>query len=346
MGLVPFSFWTPGFPPDTFLDVTLDAEVVMGLTLGELLDVIFTASGSWSERGLNLPDTRMNPDGLDCAEELDFLVAQWRAGLCRLSFLAGRGWGRPVGLSDSVLGMAHGDPVVPPVWGGGSVVLRVMPSYRAFEWGEQNGLVVDRSEFLGWMHACSVLYLVDRLNVCVPTPGSMLLSDPCRSVVAGLYRRRLLVPGLGGCSSLSDLGRWFVGSLIAETESLIERLEIYSDVYWGVGIPVEFGVSLGHDLRVQMMMESGFDPFRGVFLLRLYGGVLDACVGDWREVVADVRVMERMVEPVVNRIPDVEPDVLSGVVSAAMAVLDGRLYSETIRGVDSSIAVRLGAALN
>ena len=139
---------------------------------------------------------------------------------------------------------------------------------------------------------------------------------------------------------------WVGGSLIADTESLIDQLEIYSDVYWRVDRPVEFGVSLGHDLRVQMMRESGFDPFRGVFLLRLYGGVLDVFAGDWREPVEDERVMEWMVEPMVNRIPDLEPDVLSRVVLAAMPALDGRLYGEMVRGVDSKIAVRLGVLPN
>ena len=86
------SVWTDRFPRDTFLDVFL-ADDALCLTLRLLLDRLFPQDAAGRAEVLARLDSVGNPDLPACYAELVELVGQWRAGLCKLSFYTGRGWG-------------------------------------------------------------------------------------------------------------------------------------------------------------------------------------------------------------------------------------------------------------
>ena len=337
------SVWTDRFPRDTFLDVFL-ADDAPRLTLRLLLDRLFPQDASGRAEVLARLDSVGNPDLPACYAELVELVGQWRAGLCALSFYTGRGWGALAGADASVASRRHGPAFgVVPASGGGDLLLRLAPDYRPLGWGMAAGYVGDVDELLDWMRACLVIYLVDKLGCPVPSPAVLDRGDPCWPVVAGLYRRRVLGLGSDGFSRVTDLGRSFIGWLVAETEELIDRFDLYSDVLWGDGgQPVEFGTGLGDDLRVLALMAEGLDPLRAVFLLRLYDGTPDPWVDSWASVVGDARSFDRLLEPVVNRaFPAPGPGVLSTILDSGHAHLQVRAEEERARAADEGIRARL-----
>ncbi len=337
------SVWTDRFPYDTYLDVVLadDARV---LTLGSLLDRLFLLDASERAEVLAGLDCAGNPDLPACYVELVELVGQWRGGLCQLSFYTGRGWGSLAQADVPIAPRLHGPAFgAGPASGGGDLLLRLAPCYRPLEWGMAAGYVGDADEWLDWMRACLVLYLVDKCACRVPSPAVLGRGEPCWPVVAGLYQRRLLGLGSDGFSRVTELGRSFIGWLVAETEGLIDRFDLYSDVLWGEGgQPVEFGTGMGDDLRVLALMAEGLDPLRAVFLLRLYDGTADPWADSWAAVVGDVRAFDHLLEPVVNRaFPAPSPGLLSTIIESGQVVLEAQAAAEQARVADAGIRARL-----
>ena len=337
------SVWTDRFPYDTYLDAVLsdDARV---LTLRSLLDGLFPGNASERSEVLAGLDCVGNPDLPACYAELFELVGQWREGFCQLSFYTGRGWGSLARADVPIAPRIHGPAFCAgPASGGGDLLLRLAPCYRPLDWGVAAGYVGDLDEWLDWMRACLVLYFVDKCAGRVPSPAALDRGEPCWPVVAGLYQRRLLGLGSDGFSRVTELGQSFIGWLVAETEGLIDRFDLYSDVLWGEGgQPVEFGTGMGDDLRVLALMTEGLDPLRAVFLLQLYDGTPDPWADSWASVVGDVRAFDHLLEPVVNRaFPAPDAGVLSVIIESGQVVLDARAAAEQARVADAGIRARL-----
>ena len=320
------SVGTDGLPADTALSVTLPAAAG-GLTLRQLLlgRLFPSDAGGQAEVTARL-DRRANPD-LPAVYSLLLTVAeQWRAGLCRLALYTGRGWGRPAHADDPVA--AHRQPTsLCRRYGGradADLALTVRPDYRPLDWAVAQGYAADRAELLDWMQSCALLYFVDKHGCALP--ADLAPSDPCRPVIAGLYRRRCLHPADDGRAEVAPAGRRLIGALLAETEALIDRFDIFKDARWDEDEQAaEFDSGQGADLRVAALLAEGLDPVRAVFLLRLYDGTLDPYADQWPLLVGDPASFDRLLEPVVNRVAPPPPEAtLAAIMEDGYALLEAR----------------------
>ena len=322
------SVWTNRLPMDTALQVNLPGEA-RRLTLRRLLDLLFPPEADGQAEVVARLDRRGNPDLPACYAELLTLTEQWRAGLCRLSLTSGRGWGRPAHLDDPVSAHLRPPPLCLRVgaWDDAELTLTIFPAYRPVDWAVTQGYAANRDQILDWMQSCALLYFVDKHGCAVPRPSDLSRSDPCRSVVSGLYRRRCLRPGGDGAGSeVAPAGRELIGALLAETETLIDSFDLFKDARWNEDAQeAEFDSGRGADLRVEAMIAEGLDPVRAVFLLRLYDGALDPYVDQWKQLVGDPACFDRLLEPVVNRSLPPPPDaVLAAIMEDGFALLEAR----------------------
>ena len=339
------SVWTNRLPMDTALQVNLPGEA-RRLTLRRLLDRLFPPDFDDRAEIIARLDVRANPDLPACYAELLTLTEQWRAELCRLSLTSGRSWGRPVHLDDPV--SAH---LRPPrlsrhagAWDDAELTLTMLPAYRPVDWAVAQGYAANRDQLLDWMQSCALLYFVDKHGCAVPLPSDLSLSDPCRPVVSGLYRRRCLRPGADGHGSdVARAGRELIGALLAETEVLIDSFDLFKDARWNEDAQeAEFDSGFGADLRVEAIIAEGLDPVRAVFLLRLYDGTLDPYADQWQQLVGDPACFDRLLEPVVNRALPPPPDaVLAAIMEDGYTLLEARAEAAADSQAQSEILRRL-----
>ena len=322
------SVWTDQLPPDTALHVNMPAGHSR-LTLRQLLCRLFPPDADGQAEVEVLLDRRANPDLPACYAVLLTLAQQWRAGLCRLSLATGRNWGRPAHPDDPVGAHLRPTPLCRRVGGRGDadLMLTMLPAYRPLDWAVARGYAVNRHELLDWMQSCALLYFVDKHGCAVPTASDLSASDPCRPVVSGLNRRRCLRPAADGDGAeVAPAGRQLIGSLLAETEALIDSFDLFKDARWNQDEQAaEFDTGRGADLRVEAIMAEGLDPVRAVFLLRLYDGTLDPYADQWQRLVGDPGCFDRLLEPVVNRAMPPPPDaVLTAIMEDGFALLEAR----------------------
>ena len=339
------SAWTDRLPADTALYVELPGET-RRLTILQLLGRLFPEDvGGQAEVQARL-DRNANPDLPACYAVLLALVEQWRSGLCRLTLATGRGWGRPAHPDDPVSAHLQPAPLCRRVGGCGDadLTLAMLPAYRPLEWAVTEGYAGDRQQLLDWMQSCALLYFVDKHGCAVPPPADPSLSEPCRPVVSGLYRRRCLRRAADGdYSEVAAAGRQLIGPLLEETEALIDGFDLFKDARWNEDErSAEFDTGRGADLRVDTMIAEGLDPVRSVFLLRLYDGSLDPFADQWQRVVGDPAFFDSLLEPVVNRVmPSPPEEILMAIMEDGYALLDARAEAAADRQARTEIQRRL-----
>lgn len=339
------SVWTDQLPPDTALHVNLPAGN-SGLTLRRLLDRLLPPDAAGQSEAAARLDWRDNPDLPACYAVLLTLAEQWRAGLCRLALATGRGWGRPAHPDDTVGAHLRPTPLCRRAGGrsDADLMLTMLPAYRPLDWAVARGYAADRHELLDWMQSCALLYFVDKHGCAVPPASDLSDSDPRRPVVSGLYRRRCLRPAADGDGAeVAPAGRQLIGSLLAETEALIDSFDLFKDARWNQDEQAaEFDTGRGADLRVEAIMAEGLDPVRAVFLLRLYDGTLDPYADQWQRLVGDPACFDRLLEPVVNRAMPPPPDaVLTAIMEDGFALLESRAEVAADRLAQAEIQRRL-----
>ena len=64
--------------------------------------------------------------------------------------------------------------------------------------------------------------------------------------------------------------------------------------------PTVFDSGRGLDLRVQIFQDQGIDPFRAVFLLRMYDGTLDGYKDSWRADIHEPAFFNQLLEPTLD----------------------------------------------
>lgn len=337
------SAWTEQLPADTTLYVELPGET-RELTLRQLLGRLFPQdAGGLAEVRARL-DRKANPDLPACYGVLWALVEQWRSGLCRLSLATGRGRGRPAHPDDRVSAHLQLPPLCRRVGGDADLTLTMQPHYRPLEWAVTQGYAEDRQQLLDWMQSCALLYFVDKHGCVVPPPADSSLSQPCRSVVSGLYRRRCLRTAAdGNRSEVAAAGRRLIGALLEGTEALIDGFDLFKDARWNEDEgAAEFDTGRGADLRVEAIIAEGLDPVRSVFLLRLYDGSLDPFAGQWQRLVGDQAFFDRLLEPVVNRAMPAPPqEILTAILEDGYALLETRAEAAAASVAQAEIQRRL-----
>ncbi len=324
-----------GLPADALLELRLPAEAA-NLDYGALVDMAFPADEEGRaliQESLDLLD---NPDLPEIYESFLLVADQSRAGLCRLDVRE---------LSRALLPADDATESYPPLVPGleaGGLCLLLTPVYNALEYASGQGYDAGEADLLGWLQLCAVVYFLDKHEVTLPDPDSLADGSGLRPAVERVLDLGLAVPSATGeGADITAEGRRFIGRLLAETESYIDRYDIFQDVVWdddsGQAL---FGTGLGDDLRVEAYVADNVDPVRAVFLLRLYDGTLDEFAGDWADRVCDPDFYNRVLEPVVDR--TVTPaDLLDEILEQGLSWLEESRRRQEERAANVRIAGRL-----
>jgi hypothetical protein len=313
-----------GMKPDDALCVALPPGLA-GSTVSQLLAYTFPPEEEERHAVESLFDLRANPDLPEIYGVFLEAFEEWRGGRCTFLFSHGDGQdldmaglvSRQLELSSaSAAATAKEDPsLIPPPEGGDGesplprLHIWIEKQYHAIDYSTQMGLWETREELLEWLQSLTLLYFLDKHEVEVTEPLSGDSRPGLKVAVAALRSKGLIRSSESSeCSGgtrvfgITRKGRRFIGRLLAETESYIDRFDHFKDTEFDPDLDsVEFETGRGVDLRVQVFLAEGLDPIRTVFLLRLYDGSLDDSLSNWVSLIDDEAFFESILEPVVNR---------------------------------------------
>ncbi len=335
-----------GMPEDAAFAVTVPAGYAR-LSLAQLLEAMFPADEVDRLAVEETLDVAGNPDLPDIYDCFLPVFDQLREGLCRLKLTAGAG--RPAELSDLV---ASHLPATPAASAGASATcapapeigleLAIEPEYKPLDYAIAQGYAESWDELLAWLQWCTLLYFLDKHGYPLPALAEMSEGSVLRPIVSGLFDRRFLRPSVDtGCPEIAEEGRKFIGALLSETETCIDRFDIFKDALWDEDADAaEFDTGYGEDLRVQTFIAEGMNPVRTVFLLRLYDGSLDEFAPTWQALIGDPNFFDRLLEPVVNRC-QVPEGLLQNIIEDGYAYLEARAEFVREERFQAQVAKRL-----
>ncbi len=333
-----------GMPPDASLEIALPGDYAR-LSLGQLLDSVFPEDEAGRLAVEEMLDVAENPDLPDIYDCFLPVFDQHRLGLCHFKLTAAGG--RAVELSDIAADLLQPAQAGSPT---GSVdnpahlglELTIEPEYLPLDYAVSQGYAGSADELLAWLQSCTLLYFLDKHEYRLPPLTEMSESSPLQPIAQSLFDREFLAScGETGFPEITGQGRRFIGSLLSETESCIDRFDVFKDALWEeYAESAEFDTGCGDDLRVQVFIAEGLDPVRTVFLLRLYDGTLDEFASTWPELIGDIEFFNKILEPVVNRF-EVPEEVIQGVVEDGYACLEERAESAREERIQAQIARRV-----
>ena len=303
------------------MEVVLPAEYA-GLRIGELLQVVFPEDEEGRSRLEDMFDLRENPDLPEIYEALLEVLSRWRLGDYYLKISLADG--TVLELSDPTVGLLR----PPELQGSGRPSYPVLNMEMEREFPTLDHAVreeywEDKEKLMGWLQSQTLLYFLDKHEFrLLPTPKTE--ADQRLVTIAGaLVENELILPcEETGCFRITEHGRQFLGSQIAETESNIDRYDLFKDVvYDRDGGPMEFGSGRGEDLRVQVFITEGLDPVRTVFLLRLYDGSLDEFIGAWQGRIDDESFYNEILEPVMDH-QRAKEDLIGQIIESGFAYIE------------------------
>ncbi len=268
------------------------------LTVGALLDEVFSEEDAAQLRFLSALDVHSNPDLPAMYEELLDIFAQWRRDDCTLRFFASHG--PQVHLADRVDDHVNrrpsrrGDHAVDP-----TLDLAIEQTHdvlgRFADWGGGNRALMR------WLQRRTFLYFVDKHRFRLSVDPSDELSRDLLPVADELASRGLIAGSEeSGVFEPTDEGEQLIQRMVVEAESYIDRFDLFSDTLLEPDEEVEFGTGIGEDLRVQVYGSEGVDPVRAVFLLLLYDSTLDAYSETWQEEVHKEEFFNVLLRPVLD----------------------------------------------
>ena len=325
-----------GMPDDAAFQVQLPHEAV-DLSLNELLEELFPVDEAerlaWEESF----DLAVNPDLPEIYDAFLAVIDQFRQGLCRLTIT---GEDRYLLKSeDAVASLVPAQPRL-RTSSENSLALFLYPEYPVLQIAEAEGWDAGEPDLLDWLRTCTTMYFLDKHEAALPQSSEVGCNDALRQQIERIEELNLVAPAnLSGSTEITPEGRRFIGSLLAETESYIDRYDLFKDVWWDQDtLSPEFGTGVGEDLRVSAFLLEGLDPVRTVFLLRLYDGTLDEFKDSWQEQMSDPAFFDQILQPVLNRFV-VEEEVLEAILEEGFGLLEdltdadreGRLRSRVLR---------------
>ena len=324
-----------GLPADAILEVRLSPEA-QGSAPYDLLEWVFPLDEEAQALVQDSFDLEENPDLPEIYDALLAVMEQTRSGLCRVEL--------------TELSPCRVQEGLPPgacleeedLRSGSRASLLLTPVYDALEYAAERGFGAGEPDLLEWLQLCAAVYFLDRHEVPLPDPSSPSAATELNQVVEHILNLGLVGQSMDGqASEITAEGRTFIGRLLAETESYIDRYDIFSDVLWdGDTGQALFGTGHGIDLRVEAFIAEGVDPVRAVFLLRLYDGSLDEYVADWNSLVISRDFYNRLLEPVVDR--SVTPAaLLEQIVDQGLSLLENARQLELERRSNALIARRV-----
>ena len=302
---------------DAFL-ITVPPEL-RRLPLGDLLRDVFPEDEALQAETLAALDGGANPDLPDLYQELLDIFDQWRGGHCTLRFFANHGpqleLYQPVAqhlsqrLSFDLDRAEMGHPLLDLV---------IEQSYDVLAWFAEAG--GDKAELMDWLRGSTLLYFIDKHRYQFGADSSEVLDRRLLPIACKLEADGFIDPNEESRSyEIADQGRQLLGQVIAETESYIDRFDVFSDVAHDPETQsIEFGTGRGEDLRVQVYESEGLDPIRVVFLLRLYDSTLDSYANAWREDVHREAFFDEILRPVLDH-PRVDEELLEWIIESGYA---------------------------
>lgn len=325
-----------GLPPYAVLQLTLPPASAQQ-SIAQILAAVFPLDAAARQSVTDDLDTRANPDLPDIYAAFLPVFDRCRLGLCELNLTAA---GRPAELSDQASRYLSTDLDASPF-----LELAITPQYRALDYAVAQGYAPGRAELLAWLRECILLYFLDKHEY--PLPGRSDATDTPAAITAtvdSLCRQGLLDPDAAtGLYAITPAGRRFIGALLAETESCIDRFDHFKDVLWDDDLEAAaFDTGRGLDLRAEMFVAEGLNPTRTVFLLRLYDGTLDAYTADWPHLLENDDFFNGILEPVVNR--DLAPaELLTAILEDGYTYAQDQAAAERERRHQESIARQVRA---
>ena len=329
---------------DMDLDDAFSIALPPGLrrvTLGDLIREVFPEDESDQAETLAGLDGGDNPDLPDLYRELVDIFDQWRLGRCTLSFFANHGpqleLYQPVAQHLSQRFAPDRAKVGHPL-----LDLVIEQRFEVVAWLAQAG--GDKGALMDWLRGSTLLYFIDKHQL-------QLGVDPSEVLDRGLLpiARKLEADGFitlneeSRAYDVSHQGRQLLGQMIAETESYIDRFDVFSDVaHDGETQSTEFGTGRGEDLRVQVYESEGLDPIRVVFLLRLYDSTLDTYADTWRGELHSEAFFDEILRPVLDH-PGVDEELLDWIIESGYAHNEENAEKARERAFQEEAARRVGS---
>jgi hypothetical protein len=337
--------------PEDALRVILPPEQA-GLRVWELLDSTFSGDPESRSRVEETFDLRDNPDLPEIYAALLHVFDSRRMGRCVLDCFANR----RTRVADSALVVDHldarrtgeGDGPAHPV-----LDLVIEQKYHALDYAVAQGYWDSSADLLEWLRPLTLLYFLDKHEFRLPAAPAEENDQDLLAIAGTLQAKGLIAPleGTGeetgeetGTFAITELGRRTIGSMMAETESYIDRFDVFKDTAYDADAEsVEFDKGRGEDLRVQIFIAEGLDPVRVVFLLRLYDGTLDEFAGSWPRLVHNADFFEGILEPVVDR-DSVDEALIDRIIESGYAYVEEREEAARELRSQREILERMGEA--
>ena len=316
-----------GMKPEDALEVVLTAEYA-ALRIGELLELVFPEDEQGRSHLEEMFDLRENPDLPEIYGALLEVLSRWRTGDYRLTISLADD--TVVELCDLTVGLLR--PAGPQVSGHQSYPVLDLEMEREFptlDHAVQGGYWEDHATLMQWLQSLTLLYFLDKHEFKLSTDTSIETERRLLPLAEDLVDGRIILPSEEtGCFRITENGRRFLGSQIAETESYIDRYDLFKDVANDEeGGTVVYGSGGGEDLRVQIYINEGLDPVRTVFLLRLYDGSLDEFTGTWQGRIHDESFYNEILEPVMDH-QRVEDDLIGQIIESGFAHLEEEMAEQ------------------
>ena len=212
------------------------------LTVGGLLDEVFSEEDAAQLRFLSALDTQANPDLPAIYDELLDIFAQWRRDDCTLRFFVRHG--PQVRLEDRVADhldlrpSRRGEPAVDP-----TLDLAIEQTHdvlgRFADWGGGNDALMK------WLQRRTFLYFMDKHRFRLSVDPSDKLSRGLLPIANELASRGLIAGSEeSGVYEPTDEGEERIQRMVEEAESYIDRFDVFSDTLLEPDEEVEFGTGM------------------------------------------------------------------------------------------------------
>lgn len=293
--------------------VTLPASYAR-LPVEELLDRVFPAEERDRAEIRTLLDPRANPDAPEMYDALAEMFDAQRNSRCALRLFANHG---PE--------MAPSETVAQHLRAGGLLDIVIEQRYTPVEYAVRRGYSESEAQLLEWLQARTLLYFLDAHSLNLSeAPESE--ADRRLLTIANHLRDDGLVTLTDetGLYEITEEGEEALAEMVAETESYIDRYDVFGDALYDSGSDtVLFGKDRGDDLRAPVYEAEGLDPVRAVFLLALYDSTLDTLPYDWRDAIHDPAFFDELLVSAVDY-RAMEKSVLEEIIESGLAYVEER----------------------
>ena len=273
----------------------------LSMQTSELLELVFSGERRRQAKVRSLLDVKENPDLPDMYAELLEIFAEWRNGNCTLQFFANQG--PEIKLTDRLAD--HLSIIQSPEYRIDETPLLdlvIEQKLDVLDYLANAGYFEDRQSMVDFMQANMLMYFFDKHEYKLPVNPIAETDQNLLPIAKKLQSVNLIAPSeTTGTFAITEDGKQAIGRAIAETESYIDRYDVFKDVIVNhkSGV-VEFDTGHGRDLRVQVYEAEDLDLVRVVFLLRMYDSTLDEAQTDWREAIHTEQFFGKILSPIIN----------------------------------------------